>query len=411
MIQLFRNFTIATMASRTGATIAEGAGDYGLIDNAALVVDNESISWLGKTSEVPDQYSKCESTEGNGKLLTPGLIDCHTHLVWGGSRANEFEMRLQGHTYEQIARAGGGIVSTVSATRAASFDDLYQSAEKRARFLIAQGVTCVEIKSGYGLDLETETKQLDVINRLKQNLPIDVAPTFLGAHTVPPEFKSNPDAYVDLVCHEMIPRLADRAEACDVFCESIGFDIDQSRRVLQTALDHKLGTKIHAEQLTNSHSAKMAAQLGAWSADHLEYLDESGVQAMARHDTVAVLLPGAFYFIREKQKPQIDLLRKHNVPIALATDANPGSSPVASITLMMNMGCTFFGMTPSEALAGLTRHAAKALRREKTIGTIEIGKQADLVIWDTNNPAELAYGIGHNPCKKVIRKGVVIHEN
>ena len=403
MAQVFKHYTIATLA--------ESAGDYGLIHDASVVVDEEKIVWVGPTEQLPDRFENDEVIAGNGELITPGLIDCHTHLVWGGCRADEFEMRLQGRSYEEIARAGGGIVSTVKATRAASVDELYSAAEKRARFLIAQGVTCIEMKSGYGLDIETEAKQLDVINQLKKDLPIEVVPTFLGAHTIPPEFKSNPNDYVDLVCDQMIPRFADLVEACDVFCESIAFDVNQSRIVLQTAIDHGLAVKIHAEQLTNMNSAKMAAELGAWSADHLEYIDEDGVKALSDVGTVAVLLPGAFYFIRETQKPPIDLLRKHGVPIALATDANPGSSPVASITLVMNMACTFFGMTPAEALAGATRNAARALRRSETMGTIEVGKQADLVIWDVQSPAELAYGIGHNPCLTVIRQGNVIHEN
>ena len=391
--------------------MAESASDYGLIQNASLVVEDGKVLWVGSTEQLPDRFANDEVIAGNGKLITPGLIDCHTHLVWGGCRADEFEMRLKGRSYEEIARAGGGIVSTVKATRAASVDELYTAAEKRARFLIAQGVTCIEMKSGYGLDVETEAKQLEVINQLKQNLPIEVAATFLGAHTIPPEFKTNPDDYVDLVCDQMIPRFANLVEACDVFCESIAFDVNQSGKVLQTALDHGLAVKIHAEQLTNMHSAKMAAELGAWSADHLEYIDEDGVKALADAGTVAVLLPGAFYFIRETQKPPIELLRKHGVLIALATDANPGSSPVASITLMMNMACTFFGVTPAEALAGVTRNAAMALRRSDTLGTIEVGKQADLAIWDVQSPAELAYGIGHNPCLTVIRQGKVIHEN
>ena len=403
MTQVFKDYTIAT--------IGRSVEKYGLIRDASLVIDDGKISWIGASNQLPDQYSQADTIVGGGQLITPGLVDCHTHLVWGGNRAGEFEMRLQGRSYEEIARAGGGIMSTVKATRAASAEELYNAAEKRARFLISQGVTCIEIKSGYGLDIETESKQLDVIHQLKQNLPIDVAVTFLGAHTIPPEHKDNSDAYVDLVCNEMIPRFAETAEACDVFCESIAFNLQQSGRVLQSAIDAGMAIKIHAEQLTNSHSAKMAAELGAGSADHLEYIDEQGVVALAANNTVAVLLPGAYYFIRETKKPPIDLFRKHGVQMAIATDANPGSSPVASITLMMNMACTFFAMTPEEALASVTRNAAKALQRDNEIGSIETGKQADLVIWDVDSPAELAYGIGHNPCRTVIRNGQVIHGN
>ena len=317
-------------------------------------------------------------------------------------------MRLSGVSYEQIARQGGGILSTVKATRETTSDQLYAAARSRVEFLMRQGVTTLEIKSGYGLDCDTELKMLQVATDLRDSMPIDIHRTFLGAHALPPEFQGQPNEYIDLVCGEMLTTVVDHCEAVDVFCEGIGFNLDQTRQVFEAAQKAGKHIKVHAEQLSNLGGAKLAAEMNALSADHLEYLDEPAVKAMADAGTVAVLLPGAFYFIHETQKPPIDLLRKHHVPIAIATDANPGSSPVANLLLMANMACTLFGLTAEEALQGITRNAARALSIEDQVGTIEIGKRADLVGWQGNSPAELAYGIGHNPCQLVLKDGQVI---
>jgi len=333
--------------------------------------------------------------------LTPGLIDCHTHLVHGGNRANEWEMRLNGYSYEEISRQGGGILSTVKATRAASESELYQSAESRLRYLMNQGVTTIEIKSGYGLDVETELKMLRVARKLEDDFPIRVETTLLGAHSIPPEFKSNPDLYVDLVCDEMIPAAKDLCTSVDVFCESIAFSLDQTRRVFEAALNAKFNIKVHAEQLTRMGAAAMAAEMGAISADHLEFLNDEDCRIMSKHGTVATLLPGAFYCLNESQKPPVDSLRRTIVPIAIATDCNPGSSPVVSLLLMANMACNLFRMTPDEAFAGITRNAAKALKLDHQVGTIEAGKVADLVAWEVDSPAELVYAVGANPIRRV----------
>lgn len=386
-------------------TFDESVDDqFGLIENGAVAVTGDRISWIGLVKDLPETGS-AQRIEGNGQFLSPGLIDCHTHLVYGGSRADEWQRRLQGETYEEIARSGGGILSTVNATRAASEDELFESAKKRAQNFIDQGVTTIEVKSGYGLDVETELKILRAANRLEKSLPVTIHPTLLGAHAVPPEFKGRADDYVDLVVQEMIPAAKNLATSVDVFTENIAFNLKQTETVLSVAHHEGFGKKIHAEQLSNMGGAKLAAELGAMSADHLEYLDEAGVAAMAEHGTVAVLLPGAFYFLRETQKPPVELLRKHNVPIAIATDANPGSSPVANILLMANMACTYFGLTPAEALRGLTAGAAKALGAEEEVGMLSVGMKADIACWDVNSPAELAFSIGQNPCVWVLKNG------
>ena len=375
-----------------------GGAPYGLTENAAMVLDGEVIEWVGPENELPEKYRSLETQDLNNRLVTPGLIDCHTHLVFGGNRAREFEMRLEGASYEEIARAGGGIVSTVSATRAASENELVESALPRVDALIGEGVTLLEIKSGYGLDTDTELRMLRAARRIGTQRPVRVKTTFLGAHAIPAEFRDNPDQYVDDVC---IPALrAAHAEglvdAVDGFCEGIALSPDQIARVFDVATELELPVKLHAEQLSNLHGAKLAASYGALSADHLEYLDEDGVKAMARSGSVAVLLPGAFYTLRETQLPPVETLEKHEVPIALATDANPGSSPLTSILLTLNMGCTLFRITPESALAGITRVASQALGMADC-GTVAAGKRADLAVWDVDHPAELAYRIGFNP--------------
>jgi imidazolonepropionase len=393
------------------ATMTENA-PYGKVENGALAVAGEQIVWIGKEDELPADL-KFQATEvygGGGAWITPGLVDCHTHLVYAGSRAREFELRLQGVTYEEIARQGGGIRSTVSATRQADKESLFEQSASRLLALLREGVTTVEIKSGYGLDLDTELRMLRVARRLGEKFPVTVMPTFLGAHALPPEYEGRPDDYIDFVCHQVLPRVAEQklAVAVDAFCENIGFTPEQTERVFKTAIKLGLAIKLHAEQLSDLQGAALAARYRALSADHLEYVSESGVRAMANSDTVAVLLPGAFYFLRETRMPPVDLLRQHAVPIALSTDCNPGSSPAVSLLLMLNMGCTFFGLTPEESLAGVTRNGARALGLQDKIGTLEPGKDADFVIWDIPEPAELAYRIGANPVKQVVRRGKIV---
>ena len=380
------------------ATMGESGVAYGWIADAAIVSINGMIDWVGSIAELPETYAGLSRTSLGGRVVTPGLIDCHTHIVHGGDRAVEFEMRLDGASYEEVARAGGGIVSTVTATRAASAEALLADALRRVDVLIAEGVSTIEIKSGYGLDLETELRMLRVARTIGQQRDVRVRTTFLGAHATPAEYTGRDDAYIDEVC---IPTLrAAHAEglvdAVDGFCEGIAFKPAQIARVFDVAQDFDLPVKLHAEQLSNLGGAKLAAQYGALSADHIEYLDEDGVIAMAKAGTVAVILPGAFYTLRETQTPPIALLRQHGVPMALATDINPGSSPLNSILLTMNMGCTLFRMTPEEALRGATCIAARALGLNDT-GTIAAGLRADLAVWDITHPAELAYRIGFNP--------------
>ena len=385
---------------------------YGAVENGALAVAGEQIVWVGQEKEMPADLKSgaAEVHDGGGAWITPGLVDCHTHLVYAGSRAREFELRLQGATYEEIARQGGGIRSTVSATREADEQSLFEQSAPRLMALLQEGVTTVEIKSGYGLDLDTELRMLRVARRLGEEFSVTVMPTFLGAHALPPEYEDRPDDYIDFVCSRVLPQVATQklAVAVDAFCENIGFTPEQTERVFIAAKNLGLAIKLHAEQLTDLQGAALAARYQALSADHLEYVSESGVQAMAKHNTVAVLLPGAFYFLRETRVPPVDILRRHAVPMALSTDCNPGSSPAVSLLLMLNMACTLFRLTPEEALAGVTRNGAGALGLQDKIGTLEPGKDADFVIWDIPEPAELAYRIGANPMRHVVRRGRIV---
>ncbi|WP_407641501.1 imidazolonepropionase [Aquicella lusitana] len=390
------------------ATCEQG---YGLIQEAAIAVKEGTIAWLGAMNALPGKPDALADQvyDVKGYCLTPGLIDCHTHLIYAGNRASEFEMRLQGVSYEEIARRGGGIQSTVRATRQASFETLLQASLKRARALLASGVTTVEIKSGYGLDWDTELKILRVAKRIEELLPMTVCTTFLGAHTIPVEYREAPDAYVDLVCEEMIPKVAREklASAVDVFCEKIAFNLQQTERVFKTAKQHGLAVKCHSEQLSDSGSASLAAAYQALSVDHLEHISEAGIKAIAQSGTVAVLLPGAYYFLREKAQPPVELLRQHRVPMAIATDCNPGTSPLLSLLIALNMACTLFRLTPEEALTGVTRYAAKALGLHKQ-GTLTLGNYADFAVWEAAHPAELAYYIGGNPLRQLVKRGKIV---
>lgn len=390
------------------ATLCDEQNDYGLIADAVVIIDNESIYWAGNALEAPATPS-ADIIDGAGQLLTPALIDCHTHLVWAGSRANEFAERLHGKSYAEIAEQGGGIASTVRATRQASFTELLQLAEKRARTLMAQGVGTIEIKSGYGLDLTNERKQLQVARELGRRLPLTIKTTLLAAHALPPEYQNDADGYIDHIVTTILPSLVDEGlvDAVDAFCEKIGFSVAQTERVFEAARQHGLPVKLHAEQITNQHGAELAARYQALSADHLEQLDEGGVKAMAESGTVAVLLPGAFYFLRDEQVPPIDLLRQYRVPIAVATDANPGSSPIHNLQLMLQMGATLFCLTAEECLRGVTVNAARALGIEHEYGQIKAGMKAHLALWDVNDPAELTYQFGVNPLTKLWLNGVV----
>ena len=389
------------------ATMRHGADPYGLIRDGAIVADANGIAWVGSKDQIPSPLRSAEPFDLEGALVTPGLIDCHTHLVFGGDRAREFEMRLGGADYKSIAEQGGGILSTMRATREASEDDLVRSALPRLDSLIAEGVAAVEVKSGYGLAVDHELKSLRAARRLGQERPVRILTTWLAAHAVPPEYRARADAYIDEVA---VPGMrAARAEglvdAVDAFCETIAFSPEQVSRVFDAAAELGLPVKIHAEQLSNSGGAKLAASRGALSADHLEHLDEEGVAALAEAGTVAVMLPGAFYTLREERAPPVTLLRKAGVPMAVATDGNPGSSPMFSLLLAMNMACTLFRLTPEESLTGATSAAAKALGISGSCGTIETGKRADLAVWDIEHPAELSYRMGFNPLKTRIRDG------
>jgi len=387
----------------TNARIATLTGDgLGLIERGAIAVRDGRIAWVGDAGDAPEA---ADIVDCEGRLITPGLIDCHTHLVHGGSRANEWAMRLEGATYEEIARAGGGIVSTMRATRAMDGAALVESALPRLDALISEGVTTIEIKSGYGLTPDDELKMIYAILALEDRRKICVVPTFLGAHAVPPEFRDNVDGYVEQVCHEMIPAVSDLAYAVDGFCETIGFTPEQISRVFDAATAFGLRVKLHAEQLSNQNGAALAARHNALSADHLEHLDDAGVAAMAEAGTVAVLLPGAYYFMRETKTPPVAALREAKVPIALATDCNPGTSPVTSLLLILNMGATLFGLSVNECIRAVTVNAAKALGLNHMIGTLESGKAADLAIWNITEPAELVYRIGFNPLHARIKDG------
>ncbi|MEP9388769.1 imidazolonepropionase [Mesorhizobium sp. KR9-304] len=397
-ISVWRNARLATMCERSHGSVFAGA----------VAAQNGRIVFAGLESELPAELAhKAEVIDCKGRLVTPGLIDCHTHLVHAGNRANEFEMRLAGATYEEVARAGGGIVSSVKALRAASEDDLVRQSLPRLDALIAEGVTTIEIKSGYGLDLENEAKSLRAARSLAGVRNVTVRTSFLGAHALPPEAAGDKDAYIDLVANEMLPTIAAQglADAVDGFCEGIAFSPEQIARVFDRATALGLPVKLHADQLSNLHGAALAAQYGALSADHLEYTDESGAVAMAEAGTVAVILPGAFYFIRETRKPPIDLFRRHGVRTAVATDNNPGTSPLTSLLLTMNMAATLFGMTVDECIAGVTREAARALGLAAEAGTLEPGKWADLAVWDVESPAELVYRMGFNPLYRRVWRG------
>ena len=386
------------------ATMAEGA--YSIIEDAAIVTCEGFIEWIGPRLHVPHgEYSQTHGLEG--AWVTPGLIDCHTHTVFGGNRSGEFEQRLQGVSYADIAAAGGGIASTVRATRAASEEELFASARQRLMCLLRDGVTSVEIKSGYGLSLESERKILRVIRRLGDTLPVTVRSTCLAAHALPPEYKDRADDYIDLICNEMLPALAAEGlvDAVDAFCEYLAFSPAQVERVFKVAQGLGLPVKLHAEQLSSLHGSSLAARYHALSADHLEFMTEEDAMAMAAAGTVAVLLPGAFYFLRETQLPPMQALRKHGVKIAIASDLNPGTSPALSLRLMMNMACTLFRMKPEEALAGVTLHAATALGMGETHGSLEPGKVADFVAWNIDRPADLAYWLGGDLDKRVVRNG------
>ncbi len=427
------------------ATMREGGAAYGAIERGAVAAKQGRIVWLGYAADLPKPADELahEVRRCNGAWITPGFVDCHTHLVFGGDRAREFEMRLQGKSYEDIARAGGGIISTVAATRAATKEELVESAAKRLSGLTREGVTTVEIKSGYGLDLETELKMLEAAKALEftplpgggrdrgggegetglsAHVPtpspssgggdrhVRVKRTFLGLHALPPEFKDDRAAYVQLVADVMIPAIAaaGAADAVDAFCENIGFTAAEADYVFSAARANGLGVKLHAEQLSNQNGAALAARYHALSADHLEYLDDAGIAAMAEAGTVAVLLPGAFYFLREKQLPPIDALRKAGVKLAVASDCNPGTSPMTSPLAALNMACTLFRLTPEEALAGITREGARALGMLDDIGTLEVGKAADLAVWDIHNPAELSYWLGAPLLRERVFAGRVV---
>ena len=398
------NGRLATMAPELHAA------PYGAIEDGALAVDGGVIAWVGARGDLPGTPAALARRvhDLDRRWLKPGLIDCHTHLVYGGDRAAEFEARLEGASYQDIAEAGGGILSTVAATRAASENALFQAARPRLEALIAEGVTTVEIKSGYGLDLDNELKQLRVARALGAGLPVTVETTFLGAHALPPEYQGRAEAYIDAVVAMLAEvKTSGLADAVDAFCERIAFSPEQTARVFEAARARGLPVKLHADQLSDLGGAALAARFGALSADHLEYASAAGVAAMAEAGTVAVVLPGAFYVLRETRPPPIAAFRKAGVPMALATDCNPGSAPVTSLLLMLNMGCTLFGLTPEEALSGVTRHAARALGLGASHGTLEAGKAADLAVWDIARPAELAYRLGFNPLAYAVKDGVV----
>ncbi|QIX97538.1 imidazolonepropionase [Cedecea sp. FDAARGOS_727] len=393
---LWHNCQIVTMAE----------GRYNLIKEASLITGDGKLLWLGEDADRPD-IAVDEYKDLQGRLVTPGLIDCHTHSVFGGDRSQEFEMRLNGATYADIAAAGGGIASTVKATREASEQQLLESARRRINALRKDGITTLEVKSGYGLSLEDERKMLRVIRQLGQSLPLTLHSTCLAAHALPPEFKGRSDEFIAEICDSWLPALHAEGlvDAVDAFCEHLAFSVAQVERVFIKARELGLPVKLHAEQLSLLHGAGLAARYNALSADHLEYLCEEDIALMAEHGTTAVVLPGAFYFLRETKKPPIELLRQYQVPMAISSDLNPGTSPVLSLRLMMNMACTLFGLTPEEALAGVTLHAARALGVSDTAGSLEPGKEANFVAWEIDHPAELSYWLGGTLSKQVIYQG------
>ncbi|MEX0298612.1 MAG: imidazolonepropionase [Kordiimonas sp.] len=393
--RLYTNLNIATMA--------KDKANYGVIHKGAIGVTDGRLEFVGSETELPSHNAESREDCG-GQWVFPGFIDCHTHIVFGGNRAREFEARLNGVSYETLARQGGGILSTVNATRKATVEELTTSAVKRLKYLAADGVTTVEIKSGYGLSFEDEKKMLRAAKAAAAEVGLSVRTTFLGAHALPPEYSGDADGYIDHICEMMLPAIAKMglADAVDAFCEGIGFSYEQTERLFETAKRHGMPVKLHAEQLSDLSGAELAAKYGALSADHLEYASAKSVKAMADAGTVAVLLPGAFYVLGETKRPPVEMMRAEGVDIALATDANPGSSPVLSLQLMVHMGCTLFGLTPEEAIAGITRNAAKALGLNDR-GTLEIGKRADMVFFDIEEPAELAYWVGGQKPSKVTR--------
>ena len=384
---------------------------YGEIANGGVAISGDRIEWVGAMSELPSELREGAASilDAKDRWVTPGLIDCHTHLVFAGNRAREFEMRLQGASYEQIARGGGGIASTVRATRAATDEELFSVASTRLSTLESFGVTTVEVKSGYGLDVETELRMLHVARRLDVEHPVAVRTTFLGAHALAPEYTDDRSGYIDLICGTMIPRVMDEglADGIDAFCEGIAFTPQECERVFAVGTQHGLPIRVHADQLSDSGGAALAARVGALSADHLEYASEAGIQAMAKSGTSAVLLPGAFYFLGEDQVPPVDALRLHGVSMAIATDLNPGSSPINSPLTAMNMACVLFGLSPEEALCGMTRNAAKVLGMSGDRGVLSAGFCADMVLWDIDHPSELSYWIGSNPCDAVVQAGAL----
>lgn len=416
-----RMFSVISGASRDGCFMSAGTlwrharlatlagGDWGLIDDGAILTGDGRIVWVGERSAFPAGLPVQEEVDLGGALVIPGLVDCHTHLVYGGRRADEAELRLNGASYEAISKAGGGIRSTVRATREAGEEEQYREAYRRARTLMAQGVTTLEIKSGYGLTLQDEARCLSVARRLGETLALTVKTTFLGAHALAPEYDGRPDAYIDAVCQWM-PELQRRGliDAVDAFCETIGFTPAQTRRVFEAARSLGLPVKLHAEQLSNQQGAALAAGFGALSCDHLEHLDARGVKAMQVAGTVAVLLPGAFYMLRETRLPPVALLREAGVPMAVSTDHNPGTSPALSLTLMAHMACSFFRLTPLEAVRGITVHAARALGLFDR-GQLVVGQRADLAVWDLQHPNELSYWFGHNPCLRTVVAGKEPH--
>nr|WIE94498.1 imidazolonepropionase [Mesorhizobium sp. WSM4875] len=399
-LRLWRNARLATMA--------EGAAGLGIVEKGAIAARDGLIVYAGSEADLPAAAGQgAETVDCQGRWITPGLIDCHTHLVYAGNRANEFEMRLAGATYEEVARAGGGIVSSVKSLRAASEDELVSQTLPRLDALMAEGVTTVEVKSGYGLDADNEKKSLRAARRLASERPITILTTCLAAHALPPEARGDKDAFIDLVAGTILPAVAAEklADAVDGFCEGIAFSPEQIARVFDKAKALGLPVKLHADQLSNLHGAALAARYGALSADHLEYTDEEGAAAMAGSGTVATILPGAYYFIRETKRPPVELFRRHGVKMAVATDSNPGTSPLTSLLLTMNMAATLFGLTVDECLAGVTREAARALGLLDRTGTLEAGKSADLAVWDIERPAELVYRMGFNPLHARIWRG------
>ncbi|WP_340607829.1 imidazolonepropionase [Xenorhabdus bharatensis] len=404
---IWRNARLATM----NPTISnmDGKHNYGILEHYDLIIRDEKILAVLPTESVP--ANRCKVINAEQRLITPGLIDCHTHLVFGGNRASEWEQRLNGISYAEISAKGGGINATVNATRQSSAQQLEIAAQKRLSALIAEGVTTIEMKSGYGLDLENEEKQLKVIRILGQKNPVEISPTLLSAHAVPPEYKHNPDAYIDLVCSTILPNLWQKQlfESVDVFCESVGFNLEQTKRVFDAARKLNIPVKGHVEQLSNLGGTELVADYQGLSVDHIEYLDEKGVQAISRSGTVAVLLPGAFYFLKETQCPPIALLRQYRVPMAISTDFNPGTSPFTSLRMMMNMACVQFGLTPEEVWQGVTIHAARALGRSESHGQIAAGYMADFIVWDAKEPVDILYELGRNPLVYRVYRGVITH--